>query len=204
MNPLDTIQNLPTNAPSLGGLFGFFRVREMSFGPLGFVELAPIHIVAMVIIVGLLAAIIYVAMSVKDVKDAEEAAYEKHFSLIKQQVNQAPQNQPDPQIIAHKNARWGKVSELIASQNPNDWAMAIIEADSMLDHMLTVLGYPGQSVGEKLQATNALNFPTLEYAWEAHKVRNTIAHKGMNTIQYKDALGAYHCYEKVFTDARYI
>jgi hypothetical protein len=48
----------------------------------------------------------------------------------------------------------------------------------MLDDMLTKHGYTGDGVGEKLKSADRINFSTLEDAWEAHKVRNQIAHEG--------------------------
>ena len=36
-------------------------------------------------------------------------------------------------------------------------------------------GYPGEGVGERLRSAT---FATLQDAWEAHKVRNQIAHEG--------------------------
>lgn len=74
--------------------------------------------------------------------------------------------------------RWKHVRELIESTSPNDWRQAIIEADIILDDMLTRLGYLGDSIGEKLKIVNPTHFRTLQEAWEAHKVRNDIAHLG--------------------------
>ncbi len=74
--------------------------------------------------------------------------------------------------------RWAHVRELIESQNESDWRQAIIEADIILDDMLTQLGYPGDTVGEKLKAVDPARFHTLNEAWDAHKVRNDIAHQG--------------------------
>lgn len=74
--------------------------------------------------------------------------------------------------------RWEHVREMIESPNENDWRQAIIEADIMLDDLLSQLGYAGQSVGEKLKAVDPSRFRSLQYAWDAHKVRNEIAHSG--------------------------
>lgn len=74
--------------------------------------------------------------------------------------------------------RWKHVRELIESASPNDWRQAIIEADIILDDMLTRLGYSGDSIGDKLKTVNPAQFRTIQEAWEAHKVRNDIAHLG--------------------------
>lgn len=74
--------------------------------------------------------------------------------------------------------RWEHIRELVSRPHESDWRQAIIEADIMLDDLLSQLGYVGQSVGEKLRAVDPNRFQSLEYAWEAHKVRNRIAHEG--------------------------
>ncbi|MES2668751.1 MAG: hypothetical protein V4644_03635 [Patescibacteria group bacterium] len=76
------------------------------------------------------------------------------------------------------HSRWAHVRGLVESPHESDWRQAIIEADIMLDDLLSQLGYPGQSVGEKLKAVNPSRFQSLQYAWDAHKVRNEIAHSG--------------------------
>ena len=76
------------------------------------------------------------------------------------------------------NPRWVHIQALMESGNASDWRQAIIEADIMLDDMLTKLRYPGVSIGEKLKAAEISDFSTLQDAWEAHKVRNQIAHEG--------------------------
>jgi hypothetical protein len=43
---------------------------------------------------------------------------------------------------------------------------------------LTRQGYIGDGVGEKLKSIEPSEFGTLADAWEAHKVRNQIAHEG--------------------------
>lgn len=76
------------------------------------------------------------------------------------------------------HSRWDHIQELISSMHESDWRQAIIEADIMLDDLLSQLGYPGESVGEKLKAVDPGRFHTLQNAWAAHKVRNEVAHSG--------------------------
>lgn len=77
-----------------------------------------------------------------------------------------------------ENPRWKHIQQLMRSGQPSDWRTAILEADILLDDMLTRQGYSGESVGEKLKQVEASDFATLQQAWEAHKVRNDIAHRG--------------------------
>lgn len=76
------------------------------------------------------------------------------------------------------NARWDHIETLRDSSEPSDWRSAIIEADIMLDDLLTKQGYEGAGVAEKLKKADPLSFHSLNDAWEAHKVRNQVAHQG--------------------------
>ena len=46
------------------------------------------------------------------------------------------------------NKRWDDVVAHIASDNPAQWRLAIIEADIMLEELLETVGYAGTTVGE--------------------------------------------------------
>ena len=64
------------------------------------------------------------------------------------------------------------------SANPAEWRLAILEADNMLDEMIRRIGYKGENLGERLKAVEPSDFESINSAWEAHKVRNKIAHEG--------------------------
>ena len=84
--------------------------------------------------------------------------------------------------VIEGGSRWQGVVEHVSSESPNDWRLAIIEADIMLDELLDDLGYVGASIGDKLKTANPETFRTLNDAWEAHKVRNDIAHRGSDFV----------------------
>jgi hypothetical protein len=85
----------------------------------------------------------------------------------------------------HKNSRLQEVYLHIDSENPNDWKLAIIEADIVLDDILKQRGYAGNSLGERLRSIAPSQLSTLDDAWEAHKVRNQIAHGGADFVLTK-------------------
>lgn len=102
---------------------------------------------------------------------------------------------------AKGNSRWSDVEQHVLSENPNDWRLAIIEADIMLDEMLQEAGYVGQTIGEKLKTANVSSFRTLQDAWDAHRVRNEIAHAGSDFVLTKrTAQETILKYERVFRE----
>lgn len=101
--------------------------------------------------------------------------------LYQTRQEEAPKYATIPEEQEHEHVehdRWNHIMQLIESGQENDWRQAIIEADIMLDELLDRLGYQGESTGEKLRAVNPAHFHTLNNAWEAHRVRNEIAHQG--------------------------
>jgi hypothetical protein len=101
--------------------------------------------------------------------------------------------------------RWKKVTDLIGSTNQNDWKQAILEADTMLDLILSGLGYQGESIGEKLKRVQPGDLKNLDDAWEAHKVRNQIAHDGSAfQLSQHEANQTIARYRRVFEEFYYI
>jgi hypothetical protein len=84
-----------------------------------------------------------------------------------------------------KHSRLQDVKVNASSDNPNDWKLAIIEADIILDETLKQRGYLGTSLGERLKSISGAQMGTINDAWEAHKVRNRIAHDGADFVLTK-------------------
>lgn len=103
------------------------------------------------------------------------------------------------------NPKWLRVLSHINSDHASDWRLAILEADIMLDEMLDKMGYPGQTLGEKLKMVERSDFDTLDLAWEAHKMRNNIAHEGADlTMSKAEADKVITMFERVFREFKFI
>lgn len=124
----------------------------------------------------------YYAQSERELRDAE-VLYDELYKGIK------------------KNDRLADVLQHIDSDNPNDWKLAIIEADIILDEILKQRGYPGASLGERLKNIAPSSLASLNDAWEAHKVRNRIAHDGADfVLTQRLAEDTISRYRKVFNE----
>ncbi len=80
------------------------------------------------------------------------------------------------------NQRWAEVLRHVASDRPNDWKLAIIEADIMLGEGLKEKGYAGVSIGDQLKGIAPAQLQSLQDAWDAHRIRNRIAHEGSDFV----------------------
>ncbi len=104
-----------------------------------------------------------------------------------------------------ENLKWKHIELLLKSHNSSDWRQSIIEADVMLEDMLEKMGYPGVSIGDKLKNVESGDFQTLDKAWEAHKVRNRIAHDGSaHKFPYDEAVRVIGLYHDVFKEFYWI
>lgn len=132
---------------------------------------------------------IYVRIRIFEIDEQLDGAYKGHF--IK------PEHKAD-----RVNMRWQTILGHFNSTNPNDWRAAIIDADAMLDEVITSLGYTGEGLGAKLTSIRLNDFPTLQSAWEGHKMRNIIAHEGAsyNLTERQKEITRRH-FETVFRDA---
>lgn len=108
--------------------------------------------------------IIYTTMQLFELRDRERKFYSTLLLT--------------PEAKREIHSRWEHIEKLAGGSSPSEWKEAIIEADIMLDDVLTKQGYTGVGVGEKLKQVDQVSYPSIQDAWDAHKVRNQIAHEG--------------------------
>lgn len=125
----------------------------------------------------------------KRLADLEWEKYEKVFE--KDEVNSG----------SKKTQRWENILGLIESTNKNDWKAAIMDADNLLDEIMIEQGFVGVNLGERLKSSN---FDTLQNAWEAHKIRNNIAHDSSFDLTKREAKRAIQNYSLVFNEFYYL
>ena len=100
---------------------------------------------------------------------------------------------------------WEKIISYLERGSEAEWRMAILEADTLLDDLLSELKYPGDGVGDKLKLVEPSHMRNLDAAWEAHKIRNRIAHDGSKfPITYREARRVISLYEQVFREFGYV
>jgi hypothetical protein len=99
--------------------------------------------------------------------DEKEIEHEIHKALLRQK-----------EIDRNANPRWHYIQTLIESPNESDWRVAIIEADSMMEEVLKEKELTGNTVSELLESAKDSGYGSIQDAWDAHLVRNKIAHDG--------------------------
>lgn len=124
-----------------------------------------------------------------------------YAGLLTQQLRDAERLYDEQFRGVARSSRLQDIFTHAESDNPNDWKLAIIEADIMLDGILKQRGYPGASLGERLKSISSSQLSTLQDAWEAHKIRNRIAHDGADfVLTRRIAQETISRYQRVFQE----
>ena len=102
-------------------------------------------------------------------------------------------------------SHWQVVENHLLSETQAEWRIAVLEADTMLDEAVLRTGAVGDTLGERLKSLDPGDFQTLQDAWDAHKIRNMIAHEGINfQLTQREAKRVIDLYKKVLKELKYI
>ena len=99
---------------------------------------------------------------------------------------------------------WDKILAGGKSENENDRKQAVISADSLIEKILGMAVYSGENLGEKLKNIEPADLDSLDALWEAHKIRNRIAHEAGYQLLKEDSEKALALFEKALKELEYI
>jgi hypothetical protein len=110
-------------------------------------------------------------------------------------------------IIAIRMMKRRKLSPALRQQLQREWGVVmqhsdahrkILDADKVLDHALGALGFQG-SMADKLRVAGP-RFSRVQTVWEAHKLRNRIAHEVGVQLSVQEVNSAMHAFERALKD----
>ena len=141
----------------------------------------------------LAALIIYCAIRIFQVRQVER----RRFAALQRTV--AAHDVPKTQL------RWHRVLEQAHAEDGQNWRLAILEADIMLNELLDTLGHRGETMADKMRGVDPANFNTIDLAWEVHKIRNKVAHAGAEfPLHAREVRRVISLYERIFREFRFI
>ena len=149
-------------------------------------------------IFGAIASIIFAGASIAaglgilSVSARKKEKYHQHF--IREKTTQSP-----------KMKQWEAITTLFKASDPTGWRMAIIDADTMLEELVTEMGHQGDSFGEKLMSLRRDGVSWTDAAWDVHLLRNKLAHEGSRyNLTDREAFRAYKIYENILMGTGYL
>ena len=151
-----------------------------------------------------LTLITYCAIRLFEIRKKEEVHLKHEIAEYAHHQKEKEKKKQEVETIS-TNPRWIKVLEYLMSGNENDWKLAVIEADSMLESLLQDMGFKGDTLGDKLKSADQTKFRNLTLAWEVHTIRNRIAHEGLSfELSQREAKRVIAIYEQIFRNYGFI
>lgn len=99
---------------------------------------------------------------------------------------------------------WQNIIGKIHSHNASDWLLAVIQADSLFDDILKHMGLPGETMGDRLKYLDTGKLASLDAVWEAHKIRNKVAHTPATLLRRDELLRAVEGFRKGLFELGYL
>ena len=108
-------------------------------------------------------------------------------------------------VDKNKNTEeWQRILQKGTSENESERKFAIIAADTLIERILELAGYKGENLGERLKKVEKGDLDSLDALWEAHKIRNRIAHEADHKLSSEEASRALALFEKALRELEYI
>lgn len=89
----------------------------------------------------------------------------------------------NPLILKH----WTEIVRKANTGLPENLRGAVVEADALTDLFLRQAGYAGDTMADRLMQLNKDQIKSLDRLWDAHRLRNEIAHTPGFVVESKDA-----------------
>lgn len=89
--------------------------------------------------------------------------------------------------------RWMEIEQSVQKDSQGSYMIAVLNADKLVDQALRDLGTRGNTMGERMKVSKD-KFSHLNALWDAHKLRNRIAHEDgvkLSHMQTRRALAAF-------------
>ncbi|KKS38224.1 MAG: hypothetical protein A3G49_02180 [Candidatus Sungbacteria bacterium RIFCSPLOWO2_12_FULL_41_11] len=145
------------------------------------------------------AAIVYINVLFFRLRRPKKTALEAIEEIVEESFGKIPDS-----MKTDVSQKWQSVLDKAASPNPSDWKLAVIEADSITDDLLKRIGLQGETMGERLKQFDRSKLNSIDELWEAHKIRNLIAHDPNRPVSRQEIDKAIDGYEKSLDELDFI
>ena len=96
--------------------------------------------------------------------------------------------------------KWLVISQRLETPNAADWKLGIIEAESLIEEILTRMGFGGETFGDRLKKLDKSQLPSLDDLIQAHQVRHNIIHDPDYRLDFEQTVRTIRIYEKALQE----
>lgn len=94
--------------------------------------------------------------------------------------------------------RWKNIIRRLETASEEEYKLAVIEADTMLDASLKRIGFTGETLADRLGKVNVAIVPNLPEVREANRIRNNIVHDPSYRLTLSEAKRIIEIYQVTF------
>jgi len=95
---------------------------------------------------------------------------------------------------------WQQIKKRISSPAQQDWKLAVLEADQIMNEILKMAGYLGHDLGKKLEVLTKENLSNLDEIKSAHSLSDKIMRDPAMELKKEDAIIALKSFKKAFIE----
>ena len=96
-------------------------------------------------------------------------------------------------------SRWLTIEQSLVQGNDPSYHLAVMNADKLLDQALKERGFKGQTMGDRMKFARE-TWSNRDAVWQAHKLRNQIAHEPDVVVTYDQARRALAGFKRGLKD----
>ncbi|MDO4870681.1 MAG: hypothetical protein Q3996_01135 [Candidatus Saccharibacteria bacterium] len=94
---------------------------------------------------------------------------------------------------------WLEIENGLIPDQQQSFQMTVLNADKLLGQALEELGVRGTTMGERMK-TFGSGFSNQNQIWQAHKIRNKIAHEANVQLNFKQVQALLKCFKQALKD----
>ena len=95
---------------------------------------------------------------------------------------------------------WQQIRGRLEKGNEAELKLALIEADKILDEVIKMIGYRGDTMADRLKQITPAELSSIGDIWNVHKLRNRVVHETDFMVTKHDIEKAISIYEKTFKE----
>ena len=95
--------------------------------------------------------------------------------------------------------QWAKVEDLLQKKEENNYKLALIEADKLLDFVLKSMAMQGNDLNERLRFATAKYEKLRNVRW-AHGMRNKVVHEADFNLDFNSVRGAIRAFHRALKE----
>lgn len=101
-------------------------------------------------------------------------------------------------------SKWQEIGTLMSQGKPSAYKVAVMEADKLADYVLKAKVGSDGNMGDRLKKSQKLfsNYNDYQNLWEAHKMRNRIAHEADHELYPAEVKKVISYFEKALKDLK--